>query len=113
MSAPFIWPHHDMIYRGFDGQVLSWCSRWTSLEHKMGSDDCCIEEMYSPDEHAIEVVFVAGVPVGTINSELDHDFAKYETLEQIEVREGREEAARESYYDMLREERALERQGVI
>jgi hypothetical protein len=69
--------YHDTVYHGFDSQVLSWSSRFTSLEHMMGSDDVAILEMYGPDDDVIEVVFVDGVPAGTIDGEPRFDFSQY------------------------------------
>jgi hypothetical protein len=99
MSKPHVPFYHDMIYYGFNGVTLSWSSRFTSLEHMMGSDDVSILEMYGPDDDVIEVVFVDGVPAGTIDGEPRLDFSEYETLDQIHLREGHEDAMREDRHD--------------
>jgi hypothetical protein len=67
-------------------------------------------EMFEGDEKSIEVVMFDGEPIGVLDEPSIglSDLARFETYEQMQLREAEEDAARESHADVARELRAAE-----
>jgi hypothetical protein len=91
---------------GLDGELCNEYYR-PFLEQR---DKYEAHEMYGPDDAAIEVLFFDGEPIGVFdNASIGlADLANFETLEQMEWRQGAEDAAREMHADVERELRAAE-----
>lgn len=71
---------------------------WAKLVEDWESEGSIdLVEMFDADENAIEVVTCDGEPIGVLdNASIGKaDLERFETIEQIELREGAEDAARE------------------
>lgn len=85
---------------------------WRTLVNRLAEDEADEDnfgtlELWGPDEDYVEAVTYKGEVIGTLDDQPRYDISEYETWDQMELREAREEAGRDSYYDMLREERKL------
>lgn len=108
----------DLTYHPFDDDRPRkfWSSQSGGAWHKLvdwlaGDDEAEADryeliEMFTDDE-SIEVVTRDGEPVGVLdNSSIGlADLARFETYEEMELREGREDAERELMDDVRKEAR--------
>ena len=75
---------------------------WNELVDWLSGDDEAEADLYTTvdmytDEDSVEVVFYDGEPIGVLDNEHigKSDLDRFETIEQMELREGREDAERE------------------
>tara|TARA_R110000868_G_scaffold403567_2_gene680959 strand:+ start:204 stop:584 length:381 start_codon:yes stop_codon:yes gene_type:complete len=103
---------HDLLIESFaeDAMPLGWVKDEDAPYDRAFEDQCdrySLVEMYHSD-NTIDVVTLDGKPVGVLDEPVPANFDEYETLEQIELREGADDAARELHADAARKLRAAE-----
>jgi hypothetical protein len=102
---------HKLIL--LDGTVL-WYGHPRELAAVVDAedDDWTTHEMHGPDEDMVEGVFVKGELIGFIDDEPVGDISQYETWDQMELRQAREEAERDAKAEYaLEDRRDLRRAG--
>jgi hypothetical protein len=77
---------------------------WRTLVNRLAEDEAdedhfSVVELFGPDEDYVEAVTYKGEVIGTLDDQPRYDISEYETFDQMELREAREEAEREFNYE--------------
>ena len=79
---------------------------WLAGDDADASDRFKLVEMFNRDEDCIEVVTEDGEPIGVLDENISRDdlLADYATIDEWELRQASDDAAREHMEDVRREE---------
>jgi hypothetical protein len=83
---------------------------WRTLVNRLAEDEAdednySVIELFGPDEDYVEAVTYKGEVIGTLDDQPRYDISEYETFDQMELREAREEAERDAQAEYALEDR--------